>query len=248
MAIQISPRQVSIGVRALERRLFFPLIYFLRYRASKWAYRMAAGRPVDLCSRKKFLAKNMQLQERLWQLFTPFHHLCSRECSCCISKEIPYGLVDSALYGISPDQLPINSPFRIPEMARVLWGDSIMLLIRHCQRFFLGKPASHIEAEPHEQPDHVCPALSETGCTLPLGMRPVFCVQWICGRFLREMTSREYQRCLMESIRYLAFLTVSLQLVVAEWRQKQRDTRLTNKQVPGRRFSLWRREKISGLI
>jgi len=220
MKIQISPRRVSIGVRVVVRRLMFHWFCLLQNQASKWGRPTAERLPVELSSRRKFLVKNFEIQERLRQVFAPVHHLCSPECSCCHHEVIPYGSIDGVLYGISPD-LVLQSPFMITELVTEIFWENVLLVRSYFQRIFLGKTDFSSEEQDPQPQGGFCPALTERGCGLPSGRRPAFCVFIICGRFIREMDWRQYWRYVWISGRYCLHLTVSLRMVVAEWRHKQ---------------------------
>lgn len=192
----------------------------LRYRAAKWVNPMASGLPAALPSRREFMAKNHELQEGLRQCFAPFHHLCGMECSCCLPLEmIPYSAVDNVLYGIYPDSFRYPSiAFR--ELLRAFLRESASPVKRYFKQYILRK-TDNPQGEEFQEPGLPCPALTPQGCSVPWGKRPVYCVQSICGRFLREMDWREHWRYVWLSGRYMLLLTFSFQRVVAELRHPQ---------------------------
>lgn len=219
MEMQI-PAARLFGVLVV-RRLLDIWMGLLRYRAGKWVNPMASGLPAALSSRRKFLAKNYELQEGLRQFFAPFHHLCGMECSCCLPLEIiPYSAVDSVLYGIYPDSVHYPS-FALRELLSGFLRESASPVRRYFKQYILGKTDDPQGGENFQEPGLPCPALSTQGCSLPWGKRPAYCVQSICGRFLKEMDWREHWRYVWLSGRYMLYLTFSLQGVVAEWRHQQ---------------------------
>jgi hypothetical protein len=209
------------------RRLLDMWMGLLRYWAGKRVNPMASGLPAALSSRREFLSKNYEMQEGLRQFFAPFHHLCGPECSCCLPTgtipyapaTIPYYAVDSILFGIYPDSLRYPS-ITLRELLAGFLRESASPVRRYFKQYVLGK-TDDPRGEEFQYPGVPCPALTAQGCTLPWGKRPAYCVQSICGRFLREMDWREHWRYVWLSGRYMLLLTLSLQRVVAEWRHQQ---------------------------
>ncbi len=220
MKIQISPRTVSLGVLLVVRRLLLIWYSLLHYWASKGVKQMGSCLPLELSSRREFLLKNMELQEGLRQIFAPYYHLCGPECSCCQPQQIPYNAVDGVLYGINLDLVHMKTSCTLTELLTPIFWENVLLVKRYCTGFSLGKP--HYPGSEPSAAGTFCPALTETGCCLPWGRRPAFCVFFLCGWFIREMDWREYWCYIWISGRYFLHLTVSLIRVVAEWRYKQR--------------------------
>lgn len=219
MERQIPPARL-FGVLVV-RRLLDMWMGLLRYRAGRWVTPLASGLPAALSSRRQFLSKNYEMQQGLLQFFAPFHHLCGPECSCCLpTATIPYSPVDSVLYGIYPDSAP-DSSTALRELLTGFLRESASPVRRYFTQYILGKTDDPHGEEEFQEPGLPCPALSPQGCSLPWGKRPAYCVQSICGRFLRAMDWREHWRYARLSGRYLLLLTLSLQEVVAEWRHQQ---------------------------
>jgi len=221
---QITPNGLAIAIRVVVRRFLLLWFFLLRYWASKWIRPMAVDGPVVLTSRKKFKSINFDLQEELRQTFYPVQSLCGKECrNCCQSEgKIPYGAVDGVLYGLSADLVVTKCPIAFTEIITPIFLEHLFLLRRYLKRIFFGETGSSARMANSQPEGPFCPALQETGCTLPWGGRPTFCVFFLCGEFLRAMDWQEYWRYVGVSCRYLLLLTLSLKSVVAEWRHKQK--------------------------
>jgi hypothetical protein len=224
MEKQITLNGLAIDIRVVVRRFLLLWFFLLRCWASKWVRPMAVDGPVALTRRKKFKSINLEMQEELRQTFSPVYHLCEKECSsCCQSDEkIPYGAVDGVLYGFSADMVVTKCPIALTEFITQIFLENVFLVRRYLKQVILGKTASAARMANLQMEGPFCPALTETGCTLPWGGRPTFCVFFLCGEFLRAMDWREYWRYVRVSCRYLLLLTLSLNSVVAEWRHKQK--------------------------
>ena len=210
-----------MDVRVVVLRFLILWFFLLRYWASKWVRPMAASMTPELSSRRKFLSKNLELQEELRQTFSPVSHLCGKGCSCCDPKDIPYGAVDGVLYGISADLVGTKCPLAATEFITAIFWEHVFLMRRYLKKIYSRKTVYSAGVAKPQPQGSFCPALSETGCTIRWGRRPTFCVFYLCGEFLRAMEWREFWRYVWVSGRYLLFLTLSLKLVVAEWRQQQ---------------------------
>jgi hypothetical protein len=129
--------------------------------------------------------------------------------------------VDSVLYGIYPDSVRSLSPLALSEELNSVFWWQADLISRYFKQYILGKMDDPQGEEELQEPLFPCPAWTERGCGLPWGRRPAYCVFYACGRFLREMDFREGWRYVWLSGRYFLHLTLSLKLVVAEWRHQQ---------------------------
>jgi hypothetical protein len=216
-----SASALAVGIRAVVRRLLYLWYCLLRFRASTWCHQMAGWQPAEFSRRSEFLKANLKLQEELRQVFNPFYYLCNSECSCCQTQRIPYNFIDGVLYGTPLDLPPGHSPMGLTKLLTTTLREEAVLVRRYFRRYFPGKADCPARDPDHQPQGTLCPALTEKGCGLPWGRRPVLCVFFLCGRFIRVMDWRSYWRYVWVGSRYLFFLTCSLKLVVAEWRSKQ---------------------------
>ncbi len=218
----------AFWVRVVVRRLLLLWYRFLHYRAGTWYHRMLSREPTKLSGRQDFLKENIKLQEELRRIFNPYYYLCNS--GCCCHRQYPYSFLDGVLYGTPLDLPPGSSPMGPTKLPRMVLGEDVDLVRRYFRRYFFGKtdyPAKDQELQPQET---FCPAWTEKGCNLPWGRRPVFCIFFLCGHFIRVMDWRSYWRYVWTGSRYLLLLTRSLKLVVAEWRHKQgKPALLTNR-------------------
>ncbi len=224
--ITVGRRQTAgtpLVIRLASRRLWIFWFCLINYWASKWVDRMAFGLPGELSSRKKFRSKNFALQEQFQQIFAPFHHLCPECNSCCTPhEEIPCSALDSILYGSYPASVLVHELISLKKLLTAYLWDNALIVRRYLRERTLRKIDNPQGKEILQEQGLPCPAMTEKGCDLPLGGRPIFCVFFICGPFIREMNWREYRHYVWVSGKYLLQLTLSLKLVVAEWHQKQR--------------------------
>jgi hypothetical protein len=200
----------------VARRLLNIWYDVLEYWAGRYVNRMVPSLTSELSSRGKFLVRNLELQEELRQVFAPFYHFCGPECSCCMLGKIPYNTMDSVLYGVSPDLVARAFPISLSEMLISTFWDYARVMQRYFKYSVLGQGEGQIPEQ-----KVICPALTEIGCGLPWGQRPIFCVIYACGRFIRAMDRRAHWRFVWVICKYYLHITLSLKLLVDEWRHQQ---------------------------
>lgn len=176
---------------------------------------MAADGARELNNRKRFIQKNAELQGELGRFFASYHHLCPACDGCCFSAQIPYWQLDMILYGIpSRSGIEMISPSFLQELGGLLY----LYLTIPLKWVRIGIPGAGTPELPQE--NRVSECLGVNGCKIPLGKRPVYCVLFACGLFLKNMDRAAYCRYLRLSLKNLFHLTVSLMAMMDEWRQQ----------------------------
>jgi hypothetical protein len=211
--------KVELYLRVFGRDAIRMGMILLGSLAGKYFKAMAADGKKELKSRKRLIQKNVELQSELVRFFASYHYLCPACDGCCHYAQIPYCQLDRILYGI-PDEPGIEiSPSFLQELGGLLHTYLTIPL----KRVRIGNS----EAGQPElfQQNRVSECLGINGCTIPLGKRPVHCVLFACGLFLKNMDRAAYWRYLRLSLKYLFHLTASLMAMVAEWRQQTARTR-----------------------
>jgi len=219
-----TPRWIISKLRQLLYQHLLIWYMILRYGAAKWLRRLAEAQPLDLPGRRRFLRRNLLLQERLLSVFAPYGHLC-QECPsvCCHLRSVPhYEEVDSLTYLLFPDRMVKAPPWKFKHLLVGIAQLSLPgFLLQLIQRLAGGRRTSS-SANSGSRAGYSTPpclALGQEGCLIPGGARPVLCLIYLCGRLLIEMSWRDYWRYFWLSCRYLTGLTVFLRAFSAEMQE-----------------------------
>ena len=162
----------------------------------------------------------MELQEELGRLFAPYHRFCP-ECGsqCCREGEIPCSELDALLYG---------GPWAwhshlLPDPAKQS-ADRLQFWSCFSSHYLYRKLKKFSPVSPRTAADRgvFCPALGNSGCTLPWGERPVICVFCACPQILRAMAWGDYGRYIRINLKYLVCLTRSFMAGGIEWTRKDK--------------------------
>jgi hypothetical protein len=159
--------------------------------------------------------KNRLIQEEFHRILFPLYHACRKCKDHCCKRSVPqnwyppFCAVDYLLWG----NLAIKN--EIVHFSRInVWE----VLKRGLPKTGSAKP---------------CPAITDEGCLIPWGERPVYCIIWLCQDFFKLMTWGEYWNHIWLSSKYLFLISRSQYKIISEWKRlaKINSTKLRLKSV-----------------
>lgn len=155
-----------------------------------------------------FRERNRAFQEKYQIFFQPYHRLC-RGCGsrCCLHTGA-FNAVDYLLLGdVETYHLSKWDLMHAFKWVTKLW-----------QAAGVGRLS--------DQNQDRCPCLTEMGCLLSWGQRPIICVVHLCYPFCQAMTWRPYWKYLCLTTRYLMFISVSLRNRIVAMRERTKDAEM----------------------
>jgi hypothetical protein len=185
---------------------------FLDHLARKCIQQVTTDNLAVSKNRRDLLIKTKQSQEKLMHLFSTYQSFCG-QCQDCCHIDLPLRSVDCYLYKLSPDNsifCQVCPPKKLlRRILRLSTPDVIKNFIRNLvTRGKQEETPLIIQLEDNDYP--ICPMLTDEGCWLPWGRRPMVCPIFLCKQLRDEMSRRDYGRYLSIVIGYLTNLTIGL--------------------------------------
>jgi hypothetical protein len=218
-----------IAYRYKTYECFLIWLLFLEHLASKCIQQVDVDNLVGFKNRIDLLVKNKQSQEKLSDLFRHIKPFCGKcKDNCCLHYSSNFGYVDCIIYTIN-----INNPMvHQLESIRILLKRVIKLLtpnvINKFIRYLVVNGETKIKPLPFkigENDYNICPLVTNYGCLLPYGRRPVVCLIFMCDQLRDNMSRGDYARYLSIVIDYLTNLTICLAKLWLELRCKKHQLR-----------------------
>ena len=216
-------RRVILRCKIYEGLILW--FFCLNYLARKCIQQAGIDNLAAIKSRREFLIKNEETQNKIRQIFSPYQPFCKECQDCCSYVGLPFFHVDCLLYEIEPENPLVYTAASLRGLLRRMLLLLTPSVILDFIWYLVGR--QNQEEKPlinqvEGNDDHVCPLLTKTGCGLSWGRRPVLCTIFLCKPLRREMGRRNYGLYLHIALRYMINLTTCLAKVWLELRcQKQ---------------------------
>ena len=173
-------------------------------------------------NRKKLLIKTEQSQEKLMHLYSTYQLFCAK-CQDCCHIDFLLNSVDCILFKLCPENLMDYQLYSPKKLLRRFLQLLVPDVIKNFIRFLVTRRKQEETPLITQREDDVyftCPRLSNEGCGLPWGRRPVICTIFLCKQLRDEMSRGDYGRYLSVVIVYMTNLTICLSKLWLELRSK----------------------------